>query len=243
MKNKSTMFYVIEMLGNVLAFLKSQASRFPADSIEGRAAASIAECLTGVGGVGELPSRRGGIPRSQARNAARSNLLQLLDVVRTTVSGIELDHPGTAEKFRLLDGRKSDTRLIKTARDWAIAAVPIQQLFVEHRLHVSFFDELDTAIDTFEQSIREQSVASGTRTSARTAFENYMKVAMVELQRLDAIIPNALRGDDPALEAWWVARKVKSPKPSRKADKTLAADKKRPEEKPPDPQVPLSPAA
>ena len=70
-----------------------------------------------------------------------------------------------------------------------------------------------------------------------------MKVAMVELQRLDAIVPNALRGDEPTLEAWWVARKVKSPKPSKKADKTLAAGKEGPEEKPPDPQVPLSPAA
>ncbi len=50
-------FKTIEMLGTVVAFLKSQTVIFPADSLATRAATAINESLARLSQFGELSSR------------------------------------------------------------------------------------------------------------------------------------------------------------------------------------------
>ncbi len=199
-----------DMLVRVQQFGIAHAERFPADSLGGRTFAALAATLDQVSGHLTSQAQGYGATRSGtlSKAAARAALRQALDALARTARAMAADVPGLEGRFRVVPTRLNDLELLTAGRAFAGEAAALASPFIAHGLPAGFLAELQAALDAFEGTARDRVAARGARASARAGITATLDAADEAVARLDAIVPNTLRGEPALLAAWRVARHI-----------------------------------
>lgn len=202
-------FRTVDMLTNVFGFFRANLGKLPEDSLAGKTFTAIGEALTVMSGqvASKVASDTRARVHTVARAAAREALRSQLVTMSQTAQGMEIDVLGISKQFKAPDFPRRDKALIQAGRDFAASALPLRDKFIEHHLPPAFLDNLSGTVENLDRLIREQAGNKADGAKAADGFQKSLDEALTYLQRLDSIVPNALR-DDPALAAWNVARHV-----------------------------------
>lgn len=193
-------------------FVATHSADFPADSIGGKALASISDRIEEIENLDAARStsartvQHGTSSRSDAREALRRQLGAISDTAAT----IALDFPELKDKFRRPRTNINDQNLLTTARSFHAEASPLKARFVQYNMAENFLDALNAVIATFEQSINQQNVGKDGRRANSVAIDAALSAAEQDLERLDTVVRNKFVADAAALAAWKSARRLQS---------------------------------
>lgn len=175
------------------------------DELNGHAA-------TKVSSAGQ--AREGTSTRAAAREALREDLMAM----NRTAQAMSEDTPGLDEKFRLPRGN-NDQNLLDAARAALADAAPLQAAFISHEMPADFLTKLEEHIADLEEAMTKQSSGVGTRISANAAIDETVSLGNAIVRKLDAIVRNRYRGNEPTLAEWTSASHTER-SPRRKAPPT-----------------------
>jgi hypothetical protein len=120
---------------------------------------------------------------------------------------LAIDAPRIDRKFRLPKSR-GDSALLAASHACSRHARRSHAAFVAHGMPPAFVDELKAAIAQFEQAVSDRVCAQSDLKQVFANIDAAVRTAQVAVRRLDAIVPNTLRGDREGIAAWKRARRV-----------------------------------
>ena len=221
---------VYEMLNRIVVFAGTYPHLFGKDTLPAQLLEKIqaaiqalsGHALSQVSGMGAV--RRSSTSRSEARSALRSQL----EAISRTARSQKLP------EFWMPRNR-GDQSFLEVGKVFLKNAQPVKQLFIDGHLPADFLEKLDIAVQNLELAINDQTVSKATRTSATRAIEQTRTEALSAQKRLDPIMENLLRDDQPTLAVWQSCRHIERVGPSKPVES----------EPPPsaDPHIPKTAAA
>jgi hypothetical protein len=205
------------MFVRVQDFATEHAASFPAGSLGGETVAELRQAIEELTEAATTQtSGLSSVQRATAeRMAAREALRESMQAIARTARVMAIDMPGLENKFRLpRSGR--DPALLQAARAFAADALPLKTEFLRHGMHEPFIEEFKEEIADLERAMGQQNTGRGAHVSATASVESAAERGMNAVRRLDAIVRNLFRDDDPTLAAWTSARHVESATRKRK---------------------------
>lgn len=151
-----------------------------------------------------------------AKEAARTKLRALLEVISRTAKPLESKMPGVAGKFRV-PGRLKDQELLSLARAVSSEAVPLKEEFIKRGLPASFVEDLSGAVEELEQAVGQKIQKREARISSTATVKGLVGEGMSVVRELDPIMLNLFSTDAAALAAWESASRVERAPRRRKA--------------------------
>ena len=211
-----------EMLVRVREFGNTHAAIFPPSTVGGQAFAEVTTAIESLKAHGaEYASGRGSARETATtKGIARAALREDIDAIIRTARAMGITNPGIEDKFRPPRG-SGDLGLLNTARAFARDAAPMSNEFFAYSMPEDFIDDLNRDIRAFEEAMRGRDAGTGAHIAARAALDTTMEAALNALKRLDAAVPNRLKGDTAALAVWTRARRLAPA--SRRGESTDAA--------------------
>ena len=207
-----------QMLRRVRDFGATEREKFASIPLAVRTFALVADAVSAVEHTAsqQSRSRRAGREHTIAKTEARRRLMNHLQVIRRTARALALDAPQLLGAFQMPRAPR-DLTLVAVARAISAHAAPLECEFIAHALSETFVADLNRLIDDFEQAIGRRHVLGGDHVQARVGIELAVARGFLAVRRLDAIVPNRLRGNAPALALWKSARFVeRSPASARR---------------------------
>ena len=194
---------VYEMLVRVGVFASTHPEFFPKDSQMGQLVQKIEEAVHKLSANAVSEQRGKGAERASAsdRARARTGVRAQLATINRTARGLQV------EGF-WLPRDNGDRALVEFGRLFAQNAEPLKQAFIDSHLPPDFIETLIAATKDLDRSIQTQAVSSGSRLSAAATIAQTRSDALAALQRLDPMVENLLRADQPTLAVWERARRV-----------------------------------
>ena len=169
--------------------------------------------------TGRRKARRAMGLKGDAEAALRRLMLAISRTGRVLVPAVA----GADEAFRM--PRANDADLLAGARSFVVAAAPLAEQFIAHRLPDDFLAQLARLADNFEQTTNDARTARGEHIAATANIATMTRDGKQLLRRLDAIIRNQYADKSAVLEEWRAARHVeKSPRPAEAAGQPATAD-------------------
>ena len=198
-----------EMLVRVREFGKTHSEIFPPGTVGGQAFAEVTTAIESLNAhAAEYASGRGSARETVTTKAiARGALREDIDAIVRTARAMSLGTPGLEDKFRPPRG-SGDLALINTARAFVRDAAPMSNEFLAYSMPEDFLEDLNRDIRAFEDAMRGRDAGTGVHVAARAALDKTMEAALNALKRLDAAVPNRLKGDAAALAVWTRARRL-----------------------------------
>ena len=196
-----------EMFERVDRFGAAHADRFPATGVSGGLFAAVGTVVDKLTAYGVAQTHRIAREHSSTRATARATIRGLLRRIRRTVNAIEPPPPGLTGKF-VVPRSNSDRRLLLAAQAFVQDATPLRDQLVAHHLSPTFLDDLTAAINTFSAATQAQAELRETAAAARAGIEDATNSGMAAVDRLDAVVPNALEQERDLLAEWYSARHV-----------------------------------
>jgi hypothetical protein len=207
-----------EMLVRVKEFGVAHADLFPATALGGSLFAAVGAAIDNVTSHGTTQAHRAAAGHAtSAKAAARDRLRESLLKISRTARAVAVGTPELDGKFRVPRSR-SDQRLVLAARAFVQEATPLRDLFVTHHLPATFLDDLAADITAFERVIQEHAEVKESRAAARAGISDALASGFAAVERLDAIVANALEHQHDMLAEWNCARhvsRISVPYPSR----------------------------
>jgi hypothetical protein len=154
---------------------------------------------------------------SQDRKEARENLRKELESLCWTAASMGL-------KQFFMPRARSDRSLANAGRVFLPILEPLKVDFVLNHLRPDFVDRLRVTVEAIERSIEQQAVSKSARKVATAAINEVQAEALVVVTRVDPIMENLLRDNEPVKAAWYAARHVeKAPAPKKSAEREEVA--------------------
>jgi hypothetical protein len=197
-----------EMLVRVKKFGVAHADLFPSTTAGGKLFAAVSASVDGITSRGTQQAQRA-VARdtSTAKAAARATLRESLLKISRMARAVAAETPGLDDKF-LVPRSHSDQRLLLAARAFVENATPVRDQFVAHHMPATFLDDLAAQIDAFEGALEAHAVIKESHAAARVGIADALASGLAAVERLDAIMPNALEQQRDTLAEWQSARHV-----------------------------------
>ena len=197
-----------EMLVRVKEFGVAHVDLFPAPTVGGRLFGAVnasVDAITVHGAVqSHQPTAR---DRASIKAAARETLRESLQKIARTARAVAAETP-LADGTFVVPKSRSDRRLLLAARAFVQDATPFRDQFVAHQLPATFLDDTLSQIDAFERAIQQHVTGTESRAAARAGIADAFVSGMAAVERLDAIVANALEHQPEMLAEWDSARHV-----------------------------------
>jgi hypothetical protein len=208
---------VYEMLVRVVVFRSTYSNLIVKGSLEDKLFDLVEAALRKLDEHSKLQTsgKNAGTVTSGERLAAREDLRTALETLCRTAASM-----GLKQFFMPRD--RSDRSLANVGTLFISLAEPLKDAFIANHLPVDFIETLKTAVDRIEVAIKQQAVTKGTHTSATVGIASAQAEAFEALAKLDPIIENLLRENEPAKAVWDAARHVEKSSYARKATATEA---------------------
>jgi hypothetical protein len=222
---------VFEMLVRVLVFRNTIQDLIVKDSQLDQCFKKIESALNRIAAQSTLQASGENNLRvsSQERETAREDLRQHLESLTRTASSMGL-------KQFFMPRNKNDRAIADVARVFVQLAEPLKEDFVKYHVPEDFIERLKGEIVSLERAMQQQAAGQGSRRAATAAIATAQDEALAELARLDPLMDNLLRENQPVRTAWYAARRLeKAPAWKRGAAKE--------ESETPDPAPPAVPQA
>jgi len=203
---RSTQLKRYEMLLRVRVFGEAHRATFPPGSPGGQAFEALHAAVNELGAqaVSKLSSAREG---QQHKRAARTALLEQLDLILRCARVVAADTPGFADPFRVPRPR-SDQALLTTGRAFISEAAKVADRLMAYGMHKGFLAEAEAVVDTFEKAIHTWEVGRNGYTAARASIESAFEAGLAAVRRLDVIVMNEFRNDPVTLAVWAQDRRI-----------------------------------
>jgi hypothetical protein len=197
------------MLARVNAFGVKRARAFPPATLGGEMFAEVRRIVADVAehSAGHASSDGNVRQRTGGKVAARKALRESLQAMYRTALALSIDTPGIDRNYKL-PRSNGDLALITAARTCVQHAQEVAARFVAHGLPSTFLDDVMADIERLELAIHASATAKNARVAARVRLHVDLHAALIAVRRLDAIVPNVLRGNPAALAAWRDARRI-----------------------------------
>src|ERR1041384_2188370 len=211
-----------EMCVRVDVFGQEHAADFPADTRGGILFQLVRTCIAQAQAlIGKQDaSKRAQRQHASNKAALRAVLIAILKKFSDTARGMDFDLPGTAAQFRMPP--KIDIRLISAARAFLAAATPLKDEFIKNELPADFLDQLQTALDNFEEVTGEQARHAEQKVRATAGLKDVLTRAVRAVQQLGPIVRNKYADAPETRAAWLSVSRVERP-PQRKEKQSKPA--------------------
>ena len=190
------------MLVRVRDFAVLHATQFPPASSGGKAFAEVNTVVSELEHHATVQTANSGGSRvgTATRALLRETLRRALRAFHVTARAIAVDNPGLDKQFRV--HARSDLALLSAARGFLEDATPLKAQFIEHEMPANFLEDLKRHIDDFQEAVTEQNRSAQARVNARASLDSAIERGIAVRHRLEAIVTNKFREDQPALATW-----------------------------------------
>jgi tRNA A37 threonylcarbamoyltransferase TsaD len=202
----------------------SRVNTFPANSVGGRALASISNKITEIENLDAARStdQRNYQHGTSTKRDKRAALRRLLATISKTAATAALDFPEYKDRFLLPHANVNDQNLLTTARSILAEATAHTARFVEYGMPDNFTETLNDLIEDFEQAVNQQHLGLGGSRANNAAINAALDAAEQDLERLDTAYRNKFAGDPASLAAWESARRIEKAPRKQKTPTTPA---------------------
>ena len=185
---------------SIRAFGADHLDVFPAASFAGGLFNEIEQIVERIDALAATQASSSGasIQGTASKNAARRALEELLDAISLAARAMSVNNPGLDAEFRRPQ-RGSSSALVNAGRAFLSDAEPLKAEFIKFGLQADFLEQLKTRIEQFEQAVGERNSKAQSRVSARAGLSQAVKEGLKLRLQLDAIVRNALHGDEAVL--------------------------------------------
>lgn len=213
-----------QMFTRVRDFGAEHADAFPAKSLGAQKFTDLNAVIAELDEQGATQSSGKSAARTSAasKGEARAALREQMDAISRTAARISSDSPGSPNNFRL-PRSNGDQELLNTARAFAQEAAPLKAEFTKREMPAGFIDDLNAAIDDFEQAVNSRNLSTTRRITATAAIDDAIERGLNIVRDMDPIIRNKFRDDPATLAAWTSASHVE-----RNGQKKSEPEKPRP---------------
>ncbi|HEY0379874.1 MAG TPA: hypothetical protein VGC87_23355 [Pyrinomonadaceae bacterium] len=207
-----------EMMARVESFGAERVADFSISSLAGEKFAAVGSVIDELEQHGTAQSAGGSAARTStgAKRAARAELRRQMTAVSETARVMESAQPGVTASFRT-PNTNGDQALLNAARAFVGAATPLKNEFVRRELPATFLEDLDAAVNAFENALSSQTQNTERRVTATAAIEALIERGRQLVRELDAIVRNKYRNDRATLAAWESASHVEKLPRKKKA--------------------------
>lgn len=202
-----------EMLLRVQEFGTIHRSLFPESTDAHDVFAEVDGIIDELSAASTRKKAAGTIKRGDRNRAARRALTDLL--VKYNLLGKVLSARGGGAPVFELPASRSDQSLLTTAREFALAAGPLEADVTAHGIPLR---ALPDAIAAFEAALRDRSNGRADYRAERTRIQELLARVVTPLQRLDLIVGSACAGDPVLEDRWHQARQVGNTRRLKTAD-------------------------
>lgn len=143
----------------------------------------------------------------QNKDTARENLREEISDINRTARSMVYAIPGIDEMFRM-PRNATDANLLGTARAFQENSSEYAAQFVEFGLPMTFRQELQDAINDFENSLGTPGTAIDEQVAATAEISAVVKRGMQAVRILDGVVRNKYRNDVGKLAAWLSAKHI-----------------------------------
>ena len=196
------------MLVDVRDYGSSRTADFPASSRGGELLTEVAAVVAELSKQAIVQTATtGGVRVSGAAKARlRASLREDLGALIRTARVITADNPDLEKKFRL--PKVGDQLLLNAARAFLEDAEPFAAEFPKHEISADVLVKFRSDIDALQAAISERNQNRGSRIQARARLQTLLSRGIKALRKLDVIVRNKFRADQPSLTAWDSAKHV-----------------------------------
>ncbi|MFN0121148.1 MAG: hypothetical protein ACKV2V_11675 [Blastocatellia bacterium] len=198
-----------DMFRTVREFGQEHASDFPADTLGGRLFARLYAAITNLenNDSQQITGRNDARASTTSKGNAREQLLEMLSSINRTARAMALDQPGLERHFTM-PRRDNEKEFLATARSFLAQTEALEAQFIEQELPADFRQQLQSRIETFDQSLTRRNRARRSRSTARSSVNASFAETMDLVRRLDAVVRNKYLGNQDALNDWQSARRI-----------------------------------
>lgn len=137
----------------------------------------------------------------EKRTSAREDLRKELESIARTAASM-----GLGEFF--LPRERTDRAIASVARSFVTMAEPIKEDFLANHVPPDFIERLKTGVEIMEGAFQKQVASKSTRRGATAGLVEAEDEVLTTLARLDPLMDNLLRDNEPVKAAWAAARHV-----------------------------------
>ena len=141
----------------------------------------------------------------------------VLTEMAATARGLEREHPGMADQFRLGRAANSHAQLVATAHAFLTAATPpaVKQLFTDRAFPADFDVQLTAKLAALEAALGRKATGLQTQRLGSTNLNELSRQITAVMRELRPLMVKHLRQNDPTLVAVWnaAARSYAQPVP------------------------------
>jgi len=201
-----------EMLSRVADFAARNVSLFPTETAAVEltkdiqtAVEKLAQCKASqVGAIEQLRVS------TEQRLAKQEALRNQLEAIHQTAEALKIGGFSLPEKPVI-------SAFFDSARHYSESVGELKPQFIRHGLSSDFIDNLKSAAEDLQRAIDSQVAGRGRRKAAIQEFDKTLEEALTLVQRFEAILSNAMSGNDSVTAAWEVARRIEKPRSSKRA--------------------------
>lgn len=207
----------VEMFIRIRQFGTDNAADFPAGSIGAAQFAVIdgvlgeTEQFAGEQAVGSGDARQLFVTKDTARENLRDDIYE----ISRTARSMEYQFDGISAKFRMPRNR-NDQDLLAAARAFYAESEQYDADFQEYGLDIKFRNNLQAAIDTFENSLEPTGTAIDEQVAATANIGEAIRRGMVARRILEGVVKNKYRNSVGKLAAWLSASHIERDPKSNK---------------------------
>jgi hypothetical protein len=193
----------LDMLRRVRDLCATHAAQFPAGSKGKELLDALEQEINGL--EEHAATQTSGKSTAQqgtgSRDDARQSLYRQLKAINLTAHSLAFETPGLDDKFRMPRGN-NDQNMLNTARAFATDAAPLKTQFIQYEMPATFPEDLDAAIEAFEQAITSQNQGQQSALISTASLGASTERGVSLVRQLDAIVRNKFRDDPATLAAW-----------------------------------------
>ena len=160
-----------------------------------------------------------------SRQSVISDLREKLKEISLTAKALDRigTHPGIQQQFRMPGRKMQDLRDRAGAFAAAAAAEGVKQAFIDHDCAATFVEDLQAAIEAFDDATDDRFAGLGQRVGATAGIRATLRDGITAVRALNTILVKRYR-DNPAKLAEWKAAQRIAAWPSQPSEPVTTPD-------------------
>lgn len=203
-------------------FVSENLSDFPAQSL-GRQRFNALEAEIAIleeQGAAEESGANATRIHTQSKRETKKRLRGLMEMISRTARRMAENGQEVTSSFRIPQSN-GEQALVNAARAMAADAVPMKNQFIKWELPETFLEDLNAAIEDFEEHVNKKNTSAARRTEANAAIGGARRRGKEAVRGLNQIIINKYKNNPAKLAAWERASHIeRAPRASKKESTT-----------------------
>lgn len=199
---------IYEAANRTLAFLNAYLTSFTGIAIVAEMKTELAAALETLANLGadKVVKTADSKDKTIQRGDARDTLLDAMRDIAEMWRRIAPKTGGEVNKFRMPRGGDQD--ILATAESFADQAEPLKTEFTNRGFGPDFIENLQTATETFAETVNESESARRERVGTNAGFDEPIKTCKNLIEDLDPIVKMKFRDNPQVLAEWTIASHI-----------------------------------